>query len=165
MMESFQAMEDRLKEEAYMEEEEKITHTVLSKLHAALSDESGLSTKKMLRMFQELDSDDSGELDHKELREGLSRHFSLNYTNVEFAKVLRVLDPDQSQGVDQEEFTSLLQRFHSSSQNEAQEDGHDDGADEHEQADEQPAWHQAPPSADGGLWRGSLRRSPVHDLI
>ena len=33
---------------------------------------------------------------------------SLNYTNTQFHKVLRVLDPDQSGGIDRKEFLDLM---------------------------------------------------------
>jgi hypothetical protein len=34
-------------------------------------------------MFADLDADNSGELDHKELRVGLAEYFQLNYTNTQ----------------------------------------------------------------------------------
>jgi hypothetical protein len=82
---------------------------VLPCRHQSISLSGGTDIKSNLRrMFDEFDADNSGNISKQELRHGLSSHYSLNFTEANFDKVMRVVDPDQGGAITLEEFQALV---------------------------------------------------------
>jgi Ca2+-binding EF-hand superfamily protein len=58
--------------------------------------------------YRTLDQDNSNDLSLKELREGFSNEYGLDYTNDEWLMLKRVIDSDQSDKMTWEEFEEMI---------------------------------------------------------
>lgn len=65
--------------------------------------------KRLQTMFDRFDLDNSGTISPSEMRRGLSSDpMNLDFTDLEFAKVMRVIDPDQGGDVSLEEMQRCI---------------------------------------------------------
>jgi hypothetical protein len=95
---------------AYMQEESALAERVQTSLRGALGfDTTSVWESRLKDMFARFDLDNSGTISTEEFRKGLSADpMDLDFTDMDFTKVMRVVDPDQGGELDFDEMKNFI---------------------------------------------------------
>ena len=76
-----------------------------------LTDAMHKKMSKPIEVFREIDTDESGQVTYKELREGLLKTLDLEFTDDEFSALISAVDRDGSGDVDYRELTKQMKKY------------------------------------------------------
>ena len=84
---------------------------MVQKTFEMLTDAMHKKMSKPIEVFREIDTDESGQVTYKELREGLLKTLDLEFTDDQFSALLSAVDRDGSGDVDYRELTKQMKKY------------------------------------------------------